>query len=299
MGRTSTGETEQEMVRRHVAQGARAIEQQRGRVEEMRAAGHDTARAEATLHQFEQTQRMHVDHLRRLMDGPEDQKPARTAAPSGATSTWHGPPASSRGAFCPRAPSASHPSPALRGVPIRMVRRTPNARQAAAFDASPSSASRMASHPSSKMAQGRPPPGRGGGSCRRLGRHRAHLCRAVASTGRDHHPPSPGGARHQGGRTPPGQGARGVEGRGAAPAARPASSSAPSSPGACAMTGLLQLVARAGAGNFRGERMRRSCSTRTIRRASRATGIQEAPPRVSRETSEPVRSSIVVVRSGA
>lgn len=72
MGRTSTGETELEMMRRHVAQGARAIERQRGRVKEMRAAGHDTARAEEILHQFEQTQRMHSDHLRRLMDGPED-----------------------------------------------------------------------------------------------------------------------------------------------------------------------------------------------------------------------------------
>ena len=77
MGRTPTGETEPEMARRHAAQGARTVAV-------MRAAGHDAERAEQTLRQFEETQRPHVDRLRRPTGGSEEQAPAaRRLGPGG------------------------------------------------------------------------------------------------------------------------------------------------------------------------------------------------------------------------
>ena len=64
--RTPTDETELEMVRRHVRRGSQIVREQRERIENLRAKGHPTARAEQALQQFEHTQRMHEHHLRRI-----------------------------------------------------------------------------------------------------------------------------------------------------------------------------------------------------------------------------------------
>ena len=65
-GGTREGETELEMVRRHVRLGAEHIVRQRGIVADLRANGRPTEVAEQLLATFEDLQRQHKAHLARL-----------------------------------------------------------------------------------------------------------------------------------------------------------------------------------------------------------------------------------------
>lgn len=63
-------ETELEMIRRHVRQGAAHVAQQRGIVARLRASGQPTEAALQLLATFEATQQQHKAHLARLEGGP-------------------------------------------------------------------------------------------------------------------------------------------------------------------------------------------------------------------------------------
>lgn len=63
-------ETELEMTRRHVQQGARHLAQQRELVAKLRANGQSTEAALQLLATFEATQQQHKAHLARLEGGP-------------------------------------------------------------------------------------------------------------------------------------------------------------------------------------------------------------------------------------
>ncbi|TNC05403.1 hypothetical protein FF100_35735 [Methylobacterium terricola] len=60
------GETELDMVRRHVENGARHIAKQRTLVARLRRKGLPTDEAEALLAIFEDLQHQHQDHLARI-----------------------------------------------------------------------------------------------------------------------------------------------------------------------------------------------------------------------------------------
>jgi hypothetical protein len=62
-------ETRREMALRHVMTGDRIIAAQRERLEQLRAAGQNTAEAEDLLRRYERTQAMFVDDLKRLEEG--------------------------------------------------------------------------------------------------------------------------------------------------------------------------------------------------------------------------------------
>lgn len=59
-------ETDLEMVRRHVRQGAACVTRQFRRVAELRADGQPTEVAEQLLATFEESQQLHEAHLARL-----------------------------------------------------------------------------------------------------------------------------------------------------------------------------------------------------------------------------------------
>lgn len=59
-------ETELEMARRHVREGAAILARQRAVVVELSERGADTTQAETLLTNFEDLQRQHEDHLARL-----------------------------------------------------------------------------------------------------------------------------------------------------------------------------------------------------------------------------------------
>ena len=60
------GETEIEMVRRHVRDGAQAVARQREMIEHLREEGLPSDEAQRLLLQFEDLQRQHEQHLQRL-----------------------------------------------------------------------------------------------------------------------------------------------------------------------------------------------------------------------------------------
>ncbi len=60
------GETELDMVRRHVKNGAQHIAKQRALITRLRRKGLSTAEAEALLATFEDLQRQHQDHFARI-----------------------------------------------------------------------------------------------------------------------------------------------------------------------------------------------------------------------------------------
>lgn len=60
------GETELDMVRRHVENGARHIAKQRALIAHLRRKDLPTNEAEALLAAFEDLQRQHQDHLARI-----------------------------------------------------------------------------------------------------------------------------------------------------------------------------------------------------------------------------------------
>ncbi|AWB20789.1 hypothetical protein DA075_07555 [Methylobacterium currus] len=60
------GETELDMVRRHVEEGAQHIAQQRALIVHLRREDLPTSEAEALLVLFEDLQRQHQDHLARI-----------------------------------------------------------------------------------------------------------------------------------------------------------------------------------------------------------------------------------------
>ncbi|MBD8909403.1 hypothetical protein [Methylorubrum zatmanii] len=62
-----TAETELEMVRRHIKEGAEHLTKQRALIARLRDAGFSSAEAEALLVNFEHSQRQHEDHLARIM----------------------------------------------------------------------------------------------------------------------------------------------------------------------------------------------------------------------------------------
>ena len=62
----SEKETDLEMVRRHVRQGAAHVARQFQRVAKLRADGQSTEVAEQLLATFEESQRQHEAHLARL-----------------------------------------------------------------------------------------------------------------------------------------------------------------------------------------------------------------------------------------
>ena len=68
-------EAELEMVRRHVAEGKQLVSQQKELVLALEAEGRDTRQAEDALEQFEGMQRLHEEHLERLVG------PGRASAP--------------------------------------------------------------------------------------------------------------------------------------------------------------------------------------------------------------------------
>ncbi|ACA21280.1 hypothetical protein M446_7062 (plasmid) [Methylobacterium sp. 4-46] len=61
------GETELEMVRRHVEEGAEHIAKQRALIARLSEDGLPTQEAEALLVTFEDLQRQHEDHLARTL----------------------------------------------------------------------------------------------------------------------------------------------------------------------------------------------------------------------------------------
>lgn len=61
------GETELEMVRRHVEEGAEHIAKQRALIARLRQRGLPTQEAESLLVTFEDLQRQHEDHLARTV----------------------------------------------------------------------------------------------------------------------------------------------------------------------------------------------------------------------------------------
>jgi len=61
-----TGETELEMVRRHVRQGAEQVAKQRALVTRLRVDGLSVEEAEALLFIFEDLQRQHEAHLAKV-----------------------------------------------------------------------------------------------------------------------------------------------------------------------------------------------------------------------------------------
>lgn len=63
------GETELEMVRRHVKDGAEHIAKQRALSARLRQKGEPTEEAEALLATFEDIQNQHEDHLSRAEAG--------------------------------------------------------------------------------------------------------------------------------------------------------------------------------------------------------------------------------------
>jgi hypothetical protein len=62
----STGETELEMVERHVRQAERHVLRQRQIIEDLFERHHPTALAEQLLTEFEHNLRDHLEHLERL-----------------------------------------------------------------------------------------------------------------------------------------------------------------------------------------------------------------------------------------
>ncbi len=68
--RTNGEETELEMVRGHVRQGAACVARQFQLVAELRADGRPTEAAERLLANFEEIQRQHEAHLARLEGRP-------------------------------------------------------------------------------------------------------------------------------------------------------------------------------------------------------------------------------------
>lgn len=63
----SASETELRMVHRHVQEGAGHIAKQHALIARLRAGGFSTQEAEARLATFEDSQRLHEDHLARIM----------------------------------------------------------------------------------------------------------------------------------------------------------------------------------------------------------------------------------------
>lgn len=63
----SAAETELEMVRRHIKEGAGHLTKQRALIVRLRDAGFATAEAEALLVTLERSQRQHEDHFARFM----------------------------------------------------------------------------------------------------------------------------------------------------------------------------------------------------------------------------------------
>lgn len=61
------GETELEMVQRHVADGKRHIADQRALIVELEGAGADTEVAETMLANLLDTQALHLQHLERVL----------------------------------------------------------------------------------------------------------------------------------------------------------------------------------------------------------------------------------------
>lgn len=70
---TSTGETELEMVRRHVREGAANLERQAATIGELADIGAPTEEAKTLLEIFRVIQAKHVAHLERIQrrDGPD------------------------------------------------------------------------------------------------------------------------------------------------------------------------------------------------------------------------------------
>lgn len=60
------GETELDMIKRHVQDGVRHIAKQRALIDRLRRRGLPTDQAEALLVNFELIQRQHQDHLSRI-----------------------------------------------------------------------------------------------------------------------------------------------------------------------------------------------------------------------------------------
>jgi hypothetical protein len=63
-------ETELEMVERHVREGVGIVARQRALVARLSASGLPTGEAERLLDNFEDVQRMHEDHLVRILAQP-------------------------------------------------------------------------------------------------------------------------------------------------------------------------------------------------------------------------------------
>ena len=61
-------ESELEMVRRHVREGERLLTHQRAIVARLQDGGHSTEVAEQLLANIEDSQRMHRNHLARLLE---------------------------------------------------------------------------------------------------------------------------------------------------------------------------------------------------------------------------------------
>jgi hypothetical protein len=66
------GETEPDMIRRHVEEGAQHIAQQRALIGHLRQEDLATGEAEALLVLFEDIQRQHQDHLARIETSGRD-----------------------------------------------------------------------------------------------------------------------------------------------------------------------------------------------------------------------------------
>jgi hypothetical protein len=66
------GETEREMVERHVADGVRHILRQREIIEELEDMGRPAGMARQLLRQFERLLEMHRVHLKRLSGSPDE-----------------------------------------------------------------------------------------------------------------------------------------------------------------------------------------------------------------------------------
>lgn len=64
------GESELEMVSRHISQGDVTLSRQRALVQRLRDAGHDANQAEHLLAEFEMLQAEHVAHLARITVRP-------------------------------------------------------------------------------------------------------------------------------------------------------------------------------------------------------------------------------------
>jgi hypothetical protein len=69
MDTASAPETELEMVRRHILQGADHVARQRARVDRLRTGGLPLEAAEALLAVFEDLQHQHEAHLARIEQG--------------------------------------------------------------------------------------------------------------------------------------------------------------------------------------------------------------------------------------